>query len=204
MRRLIFIAPVSALILLAAARCTPATRDRVVRFFFEVPEPTSQPATQAAAHRWESRRQPWASRAMFVSTHVPFIKRECETCHDAEHPSNLRADPRTVCGACHVAVFTPRPYLHGPFASGACAMCHQPHVSTLTNLLREADPQQCLGCHEWTPKTICSGQRMGVAQRCLACHEPHAANEEYMLKPRSQWEHLLLNAATPVHGDGPR
>jgi predicted CXXCH cytochrome family protein len=196
----------AAALAVALAGCGDAARDRIQRFFFDVPPATASSADSGAPaargrDAW-GRRRARTIETRFASRHPPFLRRQCASCHDARAGFQPFQDVRGVCAECHADVVAPRAVVHGPSASGACCFCHDPHRAPLPKLLHDRDPQLCLSCHEMTGFPECSGRRSGVVAGCLPCHEPHGADEPYLLKPRSAWNHLLDERAdpTPLHG----
>jgi predicted CXXCH cytochrome family protein len=75
-------------------------------------------------------------------------------------------------------------HAHQPFAAGQCTVCHEPHQSEFTKLLRNGEgPEHCFGCH--AEKRIAIAQSSHVhkpaAQSCVTCHGPHATDNAKQL-----------------------
>lgn len=95
------------------------------------------------------------------------------------------------------------PYLHGPYAAGDCAQCHEMSDSVGFGIDASQGPQQsivpgsfvlppeqlCVACH--ASKGAAAVQAAGLwlhgpAWNCLACHGPHDGNDPYFLKLPAQ------------------
>jgi len=102
-----------------------------------------------------------------------------------------------VCTACHANVVEGA-YRHGPTGSGYCNLCHNPHASTSSSLLRRSERLICLGCHgdkasgvhviaaKDTTSTHPTQKRrdprrQGKQLSCVSCHNPHAAASATLL-----------------------
>ena len=174
--------------------CTHAAHDRLLHFFFEIPDARSTglgPAARATpGAAWPTRR------GRTVSIHPPFLERKCMACHSGGEGYLPRASSRALCGACHADVFAPVRHLHGPFAAGACGQCHAPHTASEPTLLRAADPALCLHCHESGTFQACPSTPHPWRQPCQSCHHPHGSEYPFMLKSPAR------AAAASPRGDG--
>jgi predicted CXXCH cytochrome family protein len=183
----------------AFVACSPDTRERWKHFFFEVPPAEEEAADTRPPSQMAVEPLPAvAATHAFVSVHEPFARQRCGDCHDAERAQTLIQPWIHRCASCHNDLFVPRPFIHGPFAVGACNECHLPHASALPHLLRQADPAICLTCHEPTFKRVEEHHRAGGVG-CTACHDPHHGADERMLRPDVDWRAFILDAtpATP-------
>ncbi len=90
---------------------------------------------------------PDKNQGKFVHTAVGM---GCENCHQTTSEKNkttitLVATGGDLCVMCHEA---PKdPVLHGPFKSGQCLTCHDPHSSEFKAQTRAAGNALCLACH---------------------------------------------------------
>jgi predicted CXXCH cytochrome family protein len=78
----------------------------------------------------------------------------CENCHQATSEKdkttiNLVATGGDLCAMCHEA--SKDPVLHGPYKSGQCLICHNPHSSEFKAQTRADVNSICLACHGLTP-----------------------------------------------------
>jgi predicted CXXCH cytochrome family protein len=74
---------------------------------------------------------------------------------------------------------------HGPFATGACAACHDPHESDFAGLLRGGDgADHCFLCHDDLHTAMTTARRVHApaAQQCTICHAPHGSDHPFTLK----------------------
>jgi predicted CXXCH cytochrome family protein len=90
---------------------------------------------------------PAKNQGKFVHTAVGF---GCESCHVAastEYQTTimLRATGGNLCGKCHE--LRKEPLLHGPYKSGQCLICHNPHAEDHPSQTRAAVDTLCLACH---------------------------------------------------------
>ena len=178
------------LMLMAAgvlAGCNPATRHRMLTFFFDgVPSLTGsgdatagedeQAATDDAAGAKEDRQ-------VVMSSHQPAS--DCAKCHTTERqtglPDLIKAEPE-LCYDCHADYTINRRVVHGPVAVGECLICHEPHKSRFRRLRRMREPQLCYYCHaESVVKTIAAHQELPTSV-CTRCHDPHAGAARMLLK----------------------
>ena len=139
--------------------------------------------------------------------HSPVQQGRCTGCHDphgSDYRTMLVADPtRGLCVMCHkegsgfavqgsVAPSSLNPttapaqpkFIHGPVASGACILCHEPHSSWQAKLLVDAPDRLCVGCHkELIPKGDQARHIHAPAKdNCTGCHDPHASDHRYQLR----------------------
>lgn len=81
------------------------------------------------------------------------IDNGCETCHqvvsaekEEKTSITLLAEGGELCAMCHEA--KPRQVAHGPYKSGNCTICHEPHSSQFPAQLRADENTLCDSCHE--------------------------------------------------------
>jgi len=80
----------------------------------------------------------------------------CENCHHITSEQNettitLLATGGELCARCHKA--EEYPVLHGPYKTGQCLICHDPHSSEFKAQTRSARNSLCLECHAPRPAT---------------------------------------------------
>lgn len=120
------------------------------------------------------------------SVHAPFAGRRCESCHpDRSAPKTAPAGGRALCTGCHPEVEegASKAKVRHAALDGDCTLCHAPHVSARSGLVKGGDGEACGWCHV--------GQVPGAGEvahgviaslGCEACHEPHGGAEEKLLR----------------------
>lgn len=126
-------------------------------------------------------------------SHTPAQDETCVFCHSPHGSDNknlLNESQSVLCFDCHdmddltlaaaSAEDTEPIHLHAPVAEGDCGGCHDPHGSTLENLLTREKEVLCYGCHTQEKITFASGAvHKPVADGdCYACHTPHGGPGE--------------------------
>jgi len=184
----------AALVLGAAAvhmACAPETRYQVLTFFFDdVPKPgaATQPksaATQANAGRGGKGAATQPRRASVSSEHPPFVKQQCNACHDARTGQHVTLALDAVCRQCHARFLKPFRYVHAPAVSFQCLFCHHPHQSPLPHLLKRPVPTLCFECHEESAIRSTPYHAGQAAKDCTACHNPHGGDNRMFLIRKS-------------------
>jgi predicted CXXCH cytochrome family protein len=174
-----------ASLLLSITGCeTPAKRYRVLSFFFDgVPNPN---APRLAAQGSEDSIQTVAGAGgarTRVYVHKPYDEGHCYECHgEAKEFFEFKPMGSEVCLKCHRKELDKYPVMHGPVASAECLLCHAPHESQYTKLLKEPSPQVCVRCHlpELLPQEPAEHQSASVS--CLNCHNAHGGDKHGLLK----------------------
>jgi predicted CXXCH cytochrome family protein len=74
----------------------------------------------------------------------------CESCHvaastDGKTTITLRATGGELCSKCHE--MNRDSVLHGPYKTGQCLICHNPHSGAYEAQTRAAASTLCLSCH---------------------------------------------------------
>lgn len=180
--------------------CSQAARNRLERFFFEVPQETKSAsgsqATPTLATYEPPRLPPPPSH--FTSVHPPFRKRQCTQCHDptAERENRLRDNITNACQGCHVRFFS-QEVGHQPVIDRQCLTCHFPHRSIQRALLRQPILETCTDCHD-DPEDLSEEAhgREGV-ERCTGCHDPHFGQPPMLKSGRSPTVQQSPPAAQP-------
>ena len=110
-------------------------------------------------------------------------KVSCGDCHNV-HSNNPKQMERgsvvETCYQCHMEKRGPFIHNHQPVTED-CTICHQPHGSTIANLLKSRPPFLCQNCHATvghptqlagppTGRTTSTSLLGTVARGCLNCH----------------------------------
>jgi len=95
---------------------------------------------------------------------------DCLTCHD---PHQSKA-PKLM-----------QAFLHDPFASKQCDVCHQPAKDGKVVLTQASAKEICVTCHADKAEQIekAKVQHPGAAGDCTDCHDPHAGRSPGFPKP---------------------
>lgn len=153
--------------------CSSASRERMKNFFFEIPAADSKTQSQQPEiipSNWPV--QSTLASSNFTSIHPPFVRRQCQLCHDATQKMQPREDMTDSCKTCHTRYFSDE-VGHEPVSSGECVQCHEMHRSRLDHLLLQPVLDTCVDCHD-EPEDLSEeahGQK-GV-ENCTSCHDPH-------------------------------
>jgi len=178
----------AVLIFLPLVACAPASKYRLLSFFFDgVPEPHSDTAVVAGVDlpmildiSQHDSAQVINQTAYFV--HEPYRKKECGSCHDQNDVGSLVKLEPALCYMCHDDFNTKFTSLHGPVDGGYCSTCHLPHMSKNEHLLVGPDNDLCFPCHvkeevERPKAHVDIGDDL-----CIKCHDPHGTNNPHRLK----------------------
>jgi DmsE family decaheme c-type cytochrome len=112
---------------------------------------------------------------------------DCHNPHSSQHQSSLNHETlNQQCFECHAEKRGPFLWEHAPVAED-CSLCHTPHGSINTALLKARTPQLCQTCHAAAghPSVAYTGTGVEVdapstfvlGQSCLNCHsQVHGSN----------------------------
>ncbi len=103
-----------------------------------------------------------------------------------------------ACVKCHKDVMRGSSK-HGPVGAGYCTLCHDPHASEKSDVLRDSVWDLCVTCHseKATERHVLVGSkkkrnfshptkhkrdpsRRGKRMTCASCHNPHSAESSYL------------------------
>jgi len=132
--------------------------------------------------------------------HEPASVWSCFSCHeDGAIPNYSVSKPYTrMCFSCHLKQKEEREvkkYFHGPYTTGICSICHNPHASDYPFMLMKSTWDLCVSCHmeKGSGKHILERYmfsagvvfhptrgakdplREGKEFTCASCHNPHAS-----------------------------
>jgi predicted CXXCH cytochrome family protein len=132
----------------------------------------------------------------------------CQNCHQAISEKNkttitLLATGGELCAMCHEA--DTGPVLHGPYKTGQCLVCHDPHSSQFKAQTRSAGNSLCLECHAPrppTPDTVSLFSVQGISKADFQ------AIPKIELDPTRSFghpcgNHPVAQTADPLHGGEP-
>jgi predicted CXXCH cytochrome family protein len=125
----------------------------------------------------------------------PAVQMGCPICHSGIDATviphkktnkiyvGLSSATPDLCYNCHdKGSFTGKKVVHPPVAAGQCIICHSPHQSDESYLLRGKIPALCYQCHDkkkfsskYVHAPVASGQ-------CMSCHLPHEADITFLLR----------------------
>jgi len=130
--------------------------------------------------------------------HGPAAIWSCLSCHDqgAEPKYAVKKPDTKACFTCHLKKkeeWYAKGFLHGPFNTGKCAICHNPHASENPSNLIKSTWDLCLSCHidKGSGSHIVKNfsnfhyhptrgkpdpSRPGQELTCSSCHNPHASD----------------------------
>jgi predicted CXXCH cytochrome family protein len=119
----------------------------------------------------------------------------CEECHATEGKALAAKHggmgvEQANCTSCHAphassGAALGHDVVHGPYASGDCAACHEgSRPSTI-----RTEKELCLGCHTDVEEIVRGGSMhapLAGDKPCTACHAPHAAPEKGLLLAKEE------------------
>lgn len=129
---------------------------------------------------------------LYDTVHKPVANKLCNQCHEepaSATPFKTKKEGFELCRACHSTMINEaigKNRLHWPLVSRqGCLICHTPHASAQTALLRAPKPQLCGSCHE---DTIARQERAQDKHNpvkegnCNTCHLPHSSDNTFLLR----------------------
>lgn len=126
--------------------------------------------------------------------HGPAEMDECGTCHVKNSETNVVEVPEGVpetCAPCHEEKVNTVETSAVPHpVAGECVMCHSPHSSERSSLLKSDIFTLCTGCHDnhalnhpvgRHPVRFATIQKTGEEISCVSCHNPHGSENPALL-----------------------
>lgn len=176
---------------LVTVGCSPAGRQRLKHWFFEVPEEGRESAGSKAEQPPPSFEidasltrlaEPPSLRPAPTSVHPPYVLRQCAECHNADKRMAARDDFLDSCKSCHPRYFSPQ-VGHAPVQMGQCTECHDMHLSDRPSLQKLPTLDLCIECHDVPEDLSQPAHSVRGVERCTACHDPHFGTGT-LLKPK--------------------
>lgn len=122
-----------------------------------------------------------ASRSSPSSRAIKVVCSDCHASHGSAGPKLMQRDSvADTCFSCHMEKRGPFVRKHEPAED--CTICHNPHGSSIDNLLKTRPPYLCQQCHEPAShqgnfpgmvagrSTTAGQQGITNARACLNCH----------------------------------
>jgi DmsE family decaheme c-type cytochrome len=129
-----------------------------------------------------------------MTSHHPVLEggMNCVDCHNPHEDRKLQATATNdLCFRCHQEKRGPWVYEHQPAAED-CTLCHNPHGSVSTRLLRKNQPYLCLTCHSIASNRHVDQGSTGIPgtnftriffSRCTDCHGAvHGTHQDEWLR----------------------
>ncbi|MBO8125682.1 MAG: hypothetical protein H0Z38_00410 [Firmicutes bacterium] len=120
--------------------------------------------------------------------HLPYLNRECTSCHTGAGSTKLVAKVMDLCLRCHGSAQDWLEFTcpHPPVLMGDCLGCHDAHESRYPYHLTKAERLLCLDCHrvELGPeidKTSLIEHAPVKEGKCTTCHNPHGSDFHHLL-----------------------
>ncbi len=171
--------------LITVIGCSEVARDRLMHFFFEVPDPAVMDRDASTTPSVGAHANPMPALAASTPTdgwilHPPYEMQQCTECHVADSGMSFDASIDTACRQCHAPFFESSRRPHMEDLDTECRACHHPHRSEVSALLRIPQPDLCWECHpadlaETPPHAAAAGRG------CTECHEVHYSDRPHML-----------------------
>jgi predicted CXXCH cytochrome family protein len=161
--------------------CAPATRHKVLCFFFDGVPDGKTPSGGAVAkvrepsvfHPLVAPYKPRPTPLPIVSVHKPVQERRCNVCHETERGYMPISMDEALCDRCHKEQRLREGWDHGPINLGTCIPCHRAHESPYPHLLDKPVPQVCMICHLEDIERKRKEHQVANINQCTACHDPH-------------------------------
>jgi predicted CXXCH cytochrome family protein len=136
-----------------------------------------EPALCLECHSASAKdRSPAAKDLAPAHDNQPLGESKCSGCHDPHSSDVPNRLPRVS---------------HGPYAARLCSACHPKPVNNRIRLTAADVDSLCYTCHtQFKAETEGAKSRHKLLSQsdrsCMECHDPHATNQEYVLKQPAQ------------------
>lgn len=207
--------------------CSDKANHEVLAFFFTgIPNSQEQPLVAVVGDQGVPSVNGQVVTDTVHSSHSFYTSKNCEECHRAlsirtfgeiqpfkkkGHVAGESDDLKKEstphiksCESCHdklSARYAIRHNLwrHAPISKGNCTVCHVPHQSKHSNLLRDTTEKICIMCH--SDGNITHNKSHKKLKDCMTCHNPHLGKNKYLLlsdyQERAPLEKPIIAAKTP-------
>lgn len=194
------------IVLPVLSACSQQAKNQALAFFFTgVPSVEETKKKEVSTEIPSSLIGNEIEQASF-SAHSYFTEKKCSLCHQPYLTRNFRestkkgrtaivfADDITtdssdqplkeVCVNCHenrsdTYAAKNNLWLHAPVSKGNCIVCHSPHQSNHSHLLRDTPEKVCLMCHSTGLMRHATGKQK--TKNCIKCHNPHLGKNNFLL-----------------------
>ena len=171
--------------------CSVEKNYKMLSFFFDgVPDPNAPDQYGGLA----------MAQSPTYSEHQPFTQEACMECHTDPSDMTLAKNDSSMCSKCHVDVTYEYNYMHGAVLGEACLMCHNPHFSPLSNLLRDDGPGMCNQCHE-TKDDGLNPSHLDLERNCIDCHSGHGGDTPFFLHTLSELDPIPVYSSEVEQSD---
>ncbi len=173
-----------SLLILSLSCSSRQSYDVLTIFFDDVPLPDStktvKDSTNLAAKDTSAVKP--AQNAAPEITHPPAEEDGCNNCHDIGNSFALTETPPKLCYTCHDDFNKKFVFKHGPVIIGSCTVCHDPHKSKFSSLLKIDDQNLCYYCHE-KESVMKNDIHSDIGEtKCWDCHNPHGGSDRTFMK----------------------
>lgn len=164
--------------------CSIPAKDKLLRTFFDgVPVPEQASAITKGENKKEQtevKTEKVLAQAPVQFVHQPFLENQCDLCHDTKSSQRIVSKGKELCFSCHDDFSKDKKVVHYPVSEGSCLDCHDAHKSANKFILKDPLPIICFSCHD--QKEVRANAVHEDQNICTECHNPHASNEEKLLK----------------------
>ena len=187
--------------------CANQTHHELLSFFFTgVPIPEAELLVDIGSDQPTSVIEKQVNAKVVYSSHVFYTQKQCNECHVAFMfrkfgESKTAVELATIgkelndsgpqqqqhiknCESCHdrlSATYAVKNNLwrHAPVSRGNCTVCHTPHQSRYSALLKDSSEKLCIMCHSQGLITLTKSHKQ--LKDCMTCHNPHLGKDKYLL-----------------------
>ncbi|MCD4736066.1 MAG: hypothetical protein K8R53_08490 [Bacteroidales bacterium] len=164
--------------------CSPKSNYKVLSVIFDgVPNPyiadsiAKDDSIQKAKEVSIQTLKPAKPQFVF---HLPYLEKDCSSCHDQSVMGRLLFPMPGLCYQCHENFGDQYNVLHGPVDAGFCTECHNPHLNKNENLLIREGQELCLHCHSAADVFKNEVHADIEETNCTDCHNPHGGDDKFI------------------------